>query len=100
MNRITALQQTLTSNFTGEEYDIYDHVKSAPADPILGITVAFKADTDPNKVDLGVGAYRTDAGKPYVFDVVRQTDLELANDQSLDKEYLPIEGLAVFNKRA
>jgi aspartate/tyrosine/aromatic aminotransferase len=71
MQRIHAIQQTLSTNFTGEEYDVLEHIKSAPADPILGITLAFKADTDPSKVDLGVGAYRTDAGKPYVFDVVR-----------------------------
>lgn len=49
---------------------------------------------------MGVGAYRTEEGKPYVFDVVRQTDLELAQDKTLDKEYLPIDGLAVFTKRA
>ena len=74
MNRLQALQATLTTNFTGEEYDVYEHVKNAPPDAILGITLAYKADTDPNKVDLGVGAYRTDEGKPYVFEVVRQTE--------------------------
>lgn len=62
--------------------------------------MAFRADTNASKVDLGVGAYRTNEGKPYVFDVVRQVDKEIANDMTLDKEYLPIDGLALFNKRA
>ena len=59
------------SNTTGDEYDVFEHVKEVPADPILGLSLAYKADTDPRKVDLGVGAYRTDEGKPYVFEVVR-----------------------------
>ena len=47
-------------------------------DPILGLTLAYRADTSANKVDLGVGAYRTDEGKPYVFDIVREVDIEIA----------------------
>ena len=43
-------------------------------------------------MNLGIGAYRTDEGKPYVLDVVRKVEKELANDTSLDKEYLPIGG--------
>ncbi len=46
-----------------------------PPDPILGVTVAFKADTDPNKMNLGVGAYRDDNGKPYVLSCVRKVSL-------------------------
>lgn len=47
------------------------HVPMAPADPILSLNIGFKNDTDPRKVNLGVGAYRDNAGKPYVFPVVR-----------------------------
>ena len=46
-----------------------------PPDPILGVTVAFKADTDPNKMNLGVGAYRDDNGKPFVLSCVRKVSL-------------------------
>jgi aspartate aminotransferase len=38
-----------------------------PPDAILGVTEAFKQDTNPKKVNLGVGAYRDDNGKPYVL---------------------------------
>ena len=47
-------------------------VERAPADPILGVSVAFRESTNPNKLNLGVGAYRTEDLKPYVLDVVRQ----------------------------
>lgn len=47
-------------------------VPLGPPDAILGITEAFKADADPSKINLGVGAYRDDQGRPYVLDCVRQ----------------------------
>ena len=42
-----------------------------PPDPILGVTEAFKKDSNPNKINLGVGAYRDDNGKPFVLPSVR-----------------------------
>ena len=50
----------------------WSNVEMGPPDAILGITEAFKRDTDPNKMNLGVGAYRDDAGKPYVLPSVRK----------------------------
>lgn len=47
------------------------------------------------KVNLGVGAYRTDEGKPYVLDCVKKAEQQLASE-NLDKEYAPIGGLADF----
>lgn len=46
-----------------------------PPDPILGVTEAFKRDTNPKKMNLGVGAYRDDQGKPYVLNCVRKVNL-------------------------
>jgi hypothetical protein len=40
-----------------------------------GVTEAFKADKDPKKINLGVGAYRDDHGKPYVLDSVKKVRL-------------------------
>ena len=48
-----------------------------PPDPILGVTEAFKRDTNPNKMNLGVGAYRDDNGKPYVLPSVRKVGFSL-----------------------
>ena len=78
----------------------FKHVAMAPADPILGLTAAFKTDKNPKKVNLGVGAYRDNNGKPYVFPVVRKAEAAIVSDMSLDKEYLPIDCLAAFNKGA
>lgn len=41
-----------------------------PPDAILGVTEAFKRDTNPKKINLGVGAYRDDNGKPFVLPTV------------------------------
>ena len=37
-------------------------VPMAPPDPILGVAVAFNADPNPHKINLGIGAYRTAEG--------------------------------------
>ena len=37
-----------------------------------GVTEAFKADKDPRKINLGVGAYRDGDGKPYVLNTVKK----------------------------
>lgn len=44
----------------------------ASPDPILGVSEAFKASKDPNKLNLGVGAYRTEELQPYVLEVVKK----------------------------
>ncbi len=46
---------------------VWAHVPEGPKDPILGVSEAFRADTDPKKINLGVGAYRDDNGKPVVL---------------------------------
>jgi len=44
------------------------------------VTVAFNKDPSPVKVNLGVGAYRTEEGKPLVLTVVRRAEQMLIND--------------------
>ena len=50
-------------------------VELGPPDAILGITEAFKKCDNPNKINLGVGAYRDDNGKPFVLPTVREVRL-------------------------
>ncbi|XP_075552852.1 glutamate oxaloacetate transaminase 2 [Dermacentor variabilis] len=73
----------------------WSHVEMGPPDPILGVTEAFKKDTNPKKMNLGVGAYRDDTGKPYVLPSVRKAE-EIIMSKKLDKEYLPIGGMSEF----
>ncbi|CAM6128708.1 unnamed protein product [Calypogeia fissa] len=76
----------------------FAHVQQAPEDAILGVTVAYNKDPSPVKVNLGVGAYRTEEGKPLVLNVVRKAEEQLIADRSRNKEYLGITGLPLFNK--
>ncbi|KAG0313186.1 Aspartate aminotransferase, cytoplasmic, partial [Linnemannia gamsii] len=77
---------------------VFENVSGAPADVIFALTAAYKADTDPRKVNLGVGAYRTEEGKPWVLPVVHKADHIMVDDDNLDHEYLPILGLENFRK--
>lgn len=45
-------------------------------------------------------AYRTDDSQPWVLPVVRKVEQKIANDNSLNHEYLPILGLAEFRSCA
>jgi len=79
---------------------IFD-VALAPADPILGLTIQFKEDEFPQKMNLGVGAYRTAEGKPYVLDVVKKAEAALQAKLltgELNKEYCPIDGVPAFKQ--
>ncbi|MFN7087391.1 MAG: aromatic amino acid transaminase [Burkholderiales bacterium] len=72
-------------------------VEMAPKDPILGVTEAFNADTNPNKVNLGVGVYCDDSGKVPVLESVRRAEQKLA-ENPLPRNYLPIDGLQAYDR--
>lgn len=54
------------------EVSKFNELTMAPPDPILGVSEAFRADTHEMKLNLGVGAYRTEDLQPYVLDVVKK----------------------------
>lgn len=74
-------------------------VQMGPPDVILGVTEAYKKDTNPKKINLGVGAYRDDNGKPFVLPSVKKASQRLV-EKSLDHEYSPIGGTAEFCKNS
>ncbi|EMC96510.1 hypothetical protein BAUCODRAFT_33868 [Baudoinia panamericana UAMH 10762] len=78
---------------------VWSQVPQGPPDAILGITEAFKKDSASNKINLGVGAYRDDKGKPYVLPSVKQAEQKILS-QNLDKEYAGITGVPDFTKAA
>ncbi len=71
-------------------------VPMAPADPILGVTEAFGADTSPRKVNLGVGVYTDDNGKIPLLECVRHAESERLKSSS-PRGYLPIDGLKAYD---
>ena len=56
------------TNFTA------DVVPQAPEDPLFGLMAAFRKDESPDKVDLGIGAYRDDNAKPWILPVVKKVN--------------------------
>lgn len=98
MERLTLLDGQFKPHMTKFGVNHFGHIQMAPADPILSLTTGFKNDKDPKKVNLGVGAYRDNNGKPYVFPIVKKVEKEIVDDPTLDKEYAPIEGVADFIK--
>ncbi|CDW55724.1 aspartate aminotransferase [Trichuris trichiura] len=76
----------------------YGSVCMGPPDPILGLTEAYNRDTNKMKVNLGVGAYRDDNGKPFVLPSVRKVRMaeEILVEARLDKEYAGIAGIPQF----
>ncbi|TPX07827.1 uncharacterized protein E0L32_010514 [Thyridium curvatum] len=66
---------------------------------ILGVTEAFKADSFPKKINLGVGAYRDDQGKPYVLPSVLKAEKRVV-DAKMNHEYAGITGVPEFTKAA
>jgi aspartate aminotransferase len=77
----------------------WKNIPQGPPDAILGVTEAFKADVNPKKMNLGVGAYRDDNNKPYVLPSVIKAE-DSVHAKRLDKEYLGITGDAEFCKLA
>jgi aromatic-amino-acid transaminase len=72
-------------------------IEQAPADPILGLTEAFNADKNPNKVNLGVGVYQDGNGKVPLLNVVKEASLKWVAEEKT-KGYLPIDGIPAYNK--
>jgi aspartate/tyrosine/aromatic aminotransferase len=70
---------------------MFESIEAAPVDPILGLTDAFKAETRPGKINLGVGVYQDEKGvTPVLPSVVEATRRVTSTEKT--KSYLPIPG--------
>jgi aromatic-amino-acid transaminase len=76
---------------------LFAKVALAPRDPILGLNEQFIADTNPNKVNLGVGVYFDANGKLPVLQCVQVAEKEMAVTPK-PRGYLPIDGIAAYDK--
>ena len=76
---------------------LFAAVEMAPRDPILGLNEQFNADTNPAKVNLGVGVYTDENGKLPLLRCVAAAEAEMqANPKA--RGYLPIDGIAAYDK--
>ena len=76
---------------------LFANVEMAPRDPILGLNEQFNADPNPAKVNLGVGVYFDENGKLPVLRCVAAAEKQLLESPKA-KGYLPIDGIAVYDK--
>ena len=75
---------------------LFTAVEMAPRDPILGLNEQFAADTNPNKVNLGVGVYFDDNGKLPLLECVQAAEKTMMAHPSA-RGYLPIDGIAAYD---
>lgn len=76
---------------------MFEHVNEAPADPILGLTELFKKDERADKINLGSGVYKNEAGQTPILDTVKAAE-KILLDEEQTKVYLSIEGLPEYGK--
>ena len=75
---------------------LFTAVEMAPRDPILGLNEQFNADSNPAKVNLGVGVYFDDNGKLPLLQCVQAAEKTMM-DKPTPRGYLPIDGIAAYD---
>ena len=75
---------------------MFTAVEMAPRDPILGLNEQYAADSNPKKVNLGVGVYYDDNGKLPLLACVRAVEEDMMKVPSA-RGYLPIDGIAAYD---
>jgi aspartate aminotransferase len=98
-NTSNILKSNYSLKYLARSCSWWGNVQMGPPDAILGITEAFKRDDNHNRINLGVGAYRDDNGKPHVLPSVIKAEKRLS-DKNLDKEYAGIAGVPEFCKQS
>jgi aspartate aminotransferase len=73
------------------------NLNALPADPILGLSDAYRADQNPHKLDLGVGVYKTAEGHTPIFAAVKRAEASFIAQEET-KAYLPPAGHAAANQ--
>jgi len=76
---------------------MFEKLNAIPPDPILGLIAAYAADSNPKKIDLGIGVYRDEAGNTPILDCVVKAEKILLNTQTT-KTYLGPRGVVGFNQ--
>lgn len=75
---------------------MFESLQAASADAILGLIAEYRDDPRPQKIDLGVGVYRTAEGDTPVLKVVKRAEQILIDTQD-SKAYIGTAGAADFN---
>ena len=76
---------------------MFQHLTAIPPDPILGLIAAYSVDSNPKKIDLGIGVYRDKSGHTPMLNCVVEAEKTLLATQTT-KTYLGPPGVAGFNQ--
>jgi aromatic-amino-acid transaminase len=76
---------------------MFEHIERVPGDAILGLIEAFKKDTNPQKVDLGVGVYKDDQGNTPVMRAVKEAEALLLKNETT-KTYIGSHGSPAYGE--
>ncbi len=76
---------------------MFDSLQALPPDPILALTPAYRADPNPDKIDLGAGVYKDENGNTPVMRAVKEAERVLLAQQD-SKAYVGPGGAAGFNE--
>lgn len=74
----------------------FTEIAELPPDPLFGLKARYTADARGDKVDLGIGAYRDNSGKPWILPAVRKAERKLIDSDGYNHEYLGISGYEPF----
>ena len=75
---------------------VFKKINKLPPDSLFGLKARMSADTRKFKVDLGIGAYRDNSGKPWILPSIKSAEKKLQEDPTFNHEYLPIAGNPKF----
>jgi len=78
---------------------MFETLKPAPPDAILGLSEAFTADPSPAKINLAVGVFKDAEGQTPVLACVKAAEKRLVETE-LTKTYLGIDGLPAYREHA
>ena len=70
---------------------MFENLSAIAPDPILGLSAAYKNDPNPEKIDLGVGVYKDEAGKTPIMRAVAKAQQELLASET-SKVYITPQG--------
>jgi len=77
---------------------MFGRLEALPADPILGLSIKYRADENPLKIDLGVGVYKNEAGNTTILNCVKKAE-KFRLENELTKTYIGGTGSALFNEK-
>jgi len=75
---------------------MFGNLTAQPVDPILGLLAKYREDSNPNKVDLGVGVYKNEAGHTAILDCVKKAEQHRLTTEDT-KVYIGPTGSPLFN---